>query len=150
MHFLSSTTGTILTKLENLGPIFSKFLIHNNMLFVVTMNKHCYIYKIDENISYNVSLLSDVSLNFSNILDPVALENSDCHSNQTVESNILLCSNSGEMYILNCNSSGNFSSKLKIIHKLEKDCYSSPKIAENKVVIGCRDNHVYCLELKSV
>ena len=55
----------------------------------------------------------------------------------------VVCSTNGFIYLINA-ATGTSIKRLK----LKGEIFSSPVRFENKIVVGCRDNDVYCLELK--
>ena len=79
-----------------------------------------------------------------------------CSEAMTSQVSICSCSNDGVVALLDCRLSHNkgvamdvdrrHKALLKCEAKLPADTFSSPVMLGNSVVLGCRDDNLYCLE----
>ena len=53
----------------------------------------------------------------------------------------MICSRKGSVYAVSVNSG-----ECRLLVTVDGETFSSPGVAAGKLIIGCRDNNVYCFE----
>jgi acyl-CoA synthetase len=66
-----------------------------------------------------------------------------CKLNEEIKEDLLvICNAPNCLTVINSNTG-----KIIIVNKMPKETFSSPVVIENFVVLGCRDDYVYCFKL---
>jgi len=54
----------------------------------------------------------------------------------------VVCSSKGSLYLIELSTG-----KAKLLVKLNGEIFSSPVVCDDHIVVGCRDNYVYCFDI---
>lgn len=115
------------------GLVYSSLVNNNKEIFFTCKdhNFYCIEYKYN-----NCILKYKIILNASLTKEP-------CIFTFNSKLFITLTSDNGDLYILDYNSG-----EIVSYFKLPNQSFSSPKVFDGKIVIGCRDNYLYCFDIK--
>ncbi|XP_060044011.1 beta-alanine-activating enzyme isoform X3 [Erinaceus europaeus] len=115
-------------------PVFSSPCILTSEQEIVFGSHDCFIYccNMKGHLQWKFETTSRV------YATPFAFHNHDCSS----EMLLAAASTDGKLWILESKSG-----QLQSVHELPGEVFSSPVVWESMLIIGCRNNYIYCLDL---
>lgn len=116
------------------GPVFSSPCIPASEREIFFGSHDCFLYccSMEGHLQWKFETTARV------YTTPFAFSNQSCSS----ESLLAAASTDGKLWILESQSG-----KLRSVHVLPGEVFSSPVVWESMLIIGCRNNYVYCLDL---
>ncbi|PIN15870.1 L-aminoadipate-semialdehyde dehydrogenase [Handroanthus impetiginosus] len=150
-----SSCGSIVWKATTGGPIFAGPCISHalpSQVLVCSRDGSIYSFKMETG-----DLIWKHAVGNPITSSPYVDENSQLISNASNLSDrlICVCDSSGSVYVLkvDTNATGGLKQNMKDMVQefarldLEGDIFSSPVMIGGRIFVGCRDDHVYCIEL---
>lgn len=118
------------------GPIFSSPCTSESEQEIFFGSHDCFIYccNMKGHLQWKFETTSRV------YATPFAFHNHNCNS----EMLLAAASTDGKLWILESESG-----QLRSVYELPGEVFSSPVIWESMLIIGCRNNYIYCLDLLS-
>ncbi|XP_053462035.1 beta-alanine-activating enzyme isoform X2 [Nycticebus coucang] len=116
------------------GPIFSSPCVSASEQDIFFGSHDCFIYCCDKkgHLQWKFETTSQV------YATPFVFYNQD-HSNEIL---LAAASTDGKLWILDSQSG-----QLQSVYELPGEVFSSPVVWESMLIIGCRNNYIYCLDL---
>ncbi|KAK7831815.1 hypothetical protein U0070_016445 [Myodes glareolus] len=116
------------------GPVFSSPCIPASEREILFGSHDCFLYccSMEGRLQWKFETTARV------YATPFAFSNQSCSS----ESLLAAASTDGKLWILEAQSG-----KLRSVHTLPGEVFSSPVVWGSMLIIGCRNNYVYCLDL---
>ncbi|XP_075799044.1 beta-alanine-activating enzyme isoform X1 [Microtus pennsylvanicus] len=116
------------------GPVFSSPCIPASEQEIFFGSHDCFLYccSMEGHLQWKFETTARV------YATPFAFSSQSCSS----ESLLAAASTDGKLWILESQSG-----KLRSVHTLPGEVFSSPVVWDSMLIIGCRNNYVYCLDL---
>ncbi|XP_036619637.1 beta-alanine-activating enzyme isoform X2 [Trichosurus vulpecula] len=130
--------GQLVWQVSTNGPIFSSPCISDSMKQEIFFGSHdCFIYCYNMEGHFQWKFEATASIYGT----PFTFHN----HNLSNEMLLAAASTDGKLWIL-----GAERGQLQTVHKLPGEVFSSPVVWQSMLVVGCRDDYVYCLDLLNV
>ncbi|KAL1790400.1 acyl-CoA synthetase family member 4 isoform X1 [Sigmodon hispidus] len=116
------------------GPVFSSPCISASEQEIFFGSHDCFIYccSMEGHLQWKFETTARV------YATPFVFSNQSCNS----ETLLAAASTDGKLWILESQSG-----KLRSVYELPGEVFSSPVVWESMLIIGCRNNYIYCLDL---
>ncbi|XP_072476926.1 beta-alanine-activating enzyme isoform X3 [Notamacropus eugenii] len=133
-----SHMGQLVWQISTNGPVFSSPCISDSMKQEIFFGSHdCFIYCYNMEGHFQWKFEATASVYGT----PFTFHN----HNLSNEMLLAAASTDGKLWILDAKRG-----QLQTVHKLPGEVFSSPVIWQSLLVVGCRDDYVYCLDLLGV
>lgn len=145
--YLVTNSGVIRWTFQTSGPIFSSPSIvpsfEANSFIVGSHDRAVYCISNIGKLVWRTELDSPIYSTPAVIVRKVPYNERVYEENSsTTEYLVFVCSTDGTLYVLNA-----VSGDIIRAHAFSNEIFSSPVVFRSSMVIGCRDNNVYCLSL---
>ena len=139
-------TGSLIWRFETGGPIFSSPLVLNSvtrnetLMVIGSHDNHVYCLSIDGVLLWRFNAQSPVYSTPSFIELP--LQCSSQHPHSFSSRFIVACSTKGKVFIIDIMNGSRMN-----FYDLPNEVFSSPVVCGGEIIVGCRDDFVYCLRI---